>query len=239
MALPTEFSRRGFLDRKLAEAGAIFDTQTKEAVALDFGDREAELKAARHLGLADLSVLPRTGFKGAGTPGWLAEQGLRLPKESNRAMRQNGGEVVARLAPTEILRLGCLSGMNGGLPESLEASWTALPLPPTTPRGYPLPRRDSHGWFMVSGAHAPTMFAKLCGVDFSPDKFDDLAIAQTSIARVSGIIIRDDHEEQLAYHVLCDSGLAAYLWDCLVDAMIEFNGRPVGLAAVQSLENQP
>ena len=25
MALPTEFSRRGFLDRKLAKAGAIFD----------------------------------------------------------------------------------------------------------------------------------------------------------------------------------------------------------------------
>ena len=66
MALPMEFSRRGFLDRKLAEAGANFDTQTKEAVALDFGDRDAELKAARHLGLADLSVLPRTGFKGAG-----------------------------------------------------------------------------------------------------------------------------------------------------------------------------
>ena len=67
MALPTEFSRRGFLDRKLAKAGAIFDTQTKAALALEFGDREAELKAVRHLGLADFSVLPRTGFKGEGT----------------------------------------------------------------------------------------------------------------------------------------------------------------------------
>ena len=239
MALPTEFSRRGFLDRKLAEAGAIFDTQTKAALALEFGDREAELKAVRHLGLADLSILPRTGFKGAGTLAWLAEQGLGLPKESNRATRQIGGEVVARLAPNEILILGCLSGINGGLPESLEASWTALPLPPTAPRGYPLPRGDSHGWFFVSGAHAPTMFAKLCGVDLSPGKFDDLAIAQTSIARVSGIIIRDDRGEQLAYHLLCDCALAAYLWDCLVDAMIEFNGRLVGLAAIRSLDVQP
>ena len=83
------------------------------------------------------------------------------------------------------------------------------------------------------------MFAKLCGVDLSPGKFDDLAIAQTSIARVSGIIIRDDRGEQLAYHLLCDCALAAYLWDCLVDAMIEFNGRLVGLAAIRSLEIQP
>ena len=239
MALPTEFSRRGFLDRKLAKAGAIFDTQTKAALALEFGDREAELTAVRHLGLADLSVLPRTGFKGAGTLAWLAAQGLGLPKESNRATRQIGGEVVARLASNEVLILGCLSGINGGLPESLEASWPALPLPPTAPRGYPLPRRDSHSWFFVSGVHEPTMFSKLCGVDLSPGKFDDLAIAQTSIARVSGIIIRDDRGEQFAYHLLCDCALAAYLWDCLVDAMIEFNGRLVGLAAIRSLEIRP
>lgn len=238
MALTTEFSRRGPLDRKLAEAGAIFDTQARAAVALEFGDPGAELEAARHLGLADLSVLPRTGFKGAGAPAWLTEQGLVLPKESNQATRQNGGEVAARLAPNEVLILGCLAGMKGSLPETLEASWAALPLPPAAPRGYPLPRRDSHGWFLVSGAQAPAMFAKLCGVDLSPGKFDDLAIAQTSIAGVSGIIIRDDRGEQLAYHLLCDSAFAIYLWDCLIDAMTEFNGRPVGLAAVRSLGNQ-
>ena len=239
MALPTEFSRRGFLDRKLAEAGAIFDTQTKAALALEFGDREAELKAVRNLGLADLSVLPRTGFKGAGTLAWLAEQGLGLPKESNRATRQIGGGVVARLAPNEILILGCLSGINGGLPESLEASWTALPLPPTAPRGYPLPRRDSHGWFFVSGAHSPPLFAKLCGVDRGHGEGEERDREKTGSARVSGIIIRDDRGEQLAYHLLCDCALAAYLWDCLVDAMIEFNGRLVGLAAIRSLEIQP
>ncbi len=235
MTAPVEFSRRGFLDRKLAEAGAIFDTLGGAAVALEYGDRKAELEAARRLGLADLSVLPRTGFKGAGTPEWLAGQGVGLPKESNRVARQKGGELAARLAPNELLILGGLSGTKGGLPDALEAAWAAESLAPETPRGYPLPRRDSHAWILVSGAEAPALFAKLCGVDLRPGKFDDLAIAQTSIAGIAGVIIRDDRGGQLAYHLLCDSASAAYLWDCLVDAMAEFDGRPVGLAAVRAL----
>ena len=82
------------------------------------------------------------------------------------------------------------------------------------------------------------MFAKLCDVDLRTCKFDDLAISQTSVAHISGVVIRDDRGGQLAYLLLCDSASAAYLWDCLVDAMTEFNGRPVGLAAIRVLGNQ-
>ena len=105
-------------------------------------------------------------------------------------------------------------------------------LPPEEPRGYPLPRLDSHAWFLVTGEHAPAMFAKICGVDLRPEKFDDLAIAQTSIARITAIAIRDDRGGYPAYHLLCDSASANYFWDCLLDAMAEFDGRPVGLAAL-------
>ncbi len=38
-----------------------------------------------------------------------------------------------------------------------------------------------------------------------------------------------------AYAVLSDSSLAEYLWDVLVDAMIEFGGRPVGVASLRQL----
>ncbi len=77
---PTEFPHRGFLDRKLAEAGAIFDTLAGAAVALEYGDRKAELEAARRLGLADLSVLPRTGFKGARDAARLSPAPARQPR---------------------------------------------------------------------------------------------------------------------------------------------------------------
>jgi sarcosine oxidase subunit gamma len=38
-----------------------------------------------------------------------------------------------------------------------------------------------------------------------------------------------------AFHVLADSASAEYLWGCLLDAMAEFGGTPVGWAAVRQL----
>ena len=84
-------------------------------------------------------------------------------------------------------------------------------------------------------SRAAQMFAKLCGVDLRPGKFADGAIAQTSLARMNAVVIRDDRGGALAYHLLGDSASAAYLWDCLTDAMAEFDGRPVGLAAARAL----
>ncbi len=79
------------------------------------------------------------------------------------------------------------------------------------------------------------MFAKLCGVDLRPAKFASGRIAQTSIARLNGIVIRDDKGELPAYHLLVDSASAGYLWGCLRDAMTEFGGTPIGLRALRSV----
>jgi glycine cleavage system aminomethyltransferase T len=35
--------------------------------------------------------------------------------------------------------------------------------------------------------------------------------------------------------MVADSASAVYLWSCLVDAMAEFGGRPVGLTALKTL----
>jgi sarcosine oxidase subunit gamma len=236
MTLAGDVPRRSFVARKLVGAGARFGTLGDAAVALDFGDPAAESEAARHLGLADLSPLSRTGFKGAGAVEWLHGQGVEIPAESNRAARQPGGELAARLGPGEVLVLGDTAG-QGGLTQRLESAWAAAPLPPETPRGFPLPRRDSHAWFLVSGGEVAAMFAKLCGVDLRPDKFPSLWVAQTSVARISAIVIRDDRGGTLAYHLLADSASAQYLWDCVLDAMVEFEGRPVGLTAVKALDD--
>ncbi len=37
------------------------------------------------------------------------------------------------------------------------------------------------------------------------------------------------------YHLLADCAAAKFLWDCLLDAMTEFNGEPVGLTALRRL----
>lgn len=174
--------------------------------------------------LRDLSPLRRTGFKGADTAKWLAAQGLAFGAAHNRAYPQPDKSLLARLSPGEFLLLGGRDG-GAGLVETLEAAWSwqaELGL------CFPVPRQDSHCWFRLSGPACPRMFAKICAIDLRPHKFADGAIAQTSIARLNGILIRQGE----CFHLLADSASAEYLWGCLIDAMEEFGGSVAGIASL-------
>lgn len=233
---PAICKRRSFIYRDLMALGAQFGEVNGGAVPIHFGaGREVELAASRRLALADLSVLPHAGFKGKGTVEWLTAQGLEIGPDSNKAYAQSGGELAARLAPTEIFLLDSLAG-TGTLMQRLNGAWQWTEAAPRPALGYPVPRQDSHGWFMLAGDFAPAMFAKICGVDLRRDRFAQGSIAQTSVAKMSTIIIRADRGNNAAYHVLADIASAEYLWSCLMDAGKEFDIRPVGLQALQDLE---
>jgi sarcosine oxidase subunit gamma len=178
------------------------------------------------LALVDLCLQPRSGFKGRGTPEWLESQAVLLP-DTNQARRQEDGTLVVRLAPREVLVLGPWSGLSGTLIDRLERAWPEG-RDPASPRGYPVPRADSHCWFLLTGRHVPAMLAKLCGIDFRTDRFAPLQVAQTQAARISVVIVRDDTALP-AWHLLADSASADYAWTCLLDAMQEFDGKPVTL----------
>lgn len=231
---PTAYLRRSFLYRTLQSAGARFGEVNGAAVALDFGNAAAELDRGRRLGLADLSPLPRTGFKGAGTVEWLTGQGLSIGPDSNRAYQQTGGELALRLAPAEILLVDSLAG-SGSLIRRLDAAWSWGQQQPRRPIGYPMPRSESHFWLAVSGEKAPAMFAKICGVDLRLHKFPAGAIAQTSAAKMSVIIARHDLGAVPGFYLLADSASAEYMWACVLDAMQEFDGGPIGLTALRQL----
>lgn len=226
-AAVTDFTRRSFLYRKLQAAGARFERIGEAAVARACS--EDDIAQSRILGVIDLSPLPRTGFKGRGAPGWLAAAGVAIPDAPNWATRQADGALVARLSAEEHLLLSDLA-TSSELPARLEAAWSMAGAPGI----YHLPRADSHCWLLVTGAQAPTMLAKLCAVDLRADKFADLQIAQTSVARITAIIIRDGDSIVPSFHLLIDSASAEYFWDCLLDACQEFGGRPVGIDAVRT-----
>jgi len=227
--------RRSFIYRKLEEQGAHFEVINGGAVAMSYGDDlEDEAMLARRLGIADLSPLPRSGFKGAGTIEWMQSQDVTIGAESNRGYRQAGGEMALRLSPSEILLIDSLQG-SGAFIAKLNAAWSWGTTTPRRPIGYPLPRSDSHAWFALSGEHCSAMFSKICGVDLRAHKFADGQIAQTSIAKMSGVILRHDFGAVPGFHLLADSASADYLWDCLQDAMNEFDGGPIGLTALREL----
>jgi sarcosine oxidase subunit gamma len=227
MVAATAFARRSWLHHELAAAGARFGQVGDAAVPLAYGgDEQAQ---AERLGLAELSPLPRLGFKGRSTLAQLNAKGVALVEEPNRAVLQPDGGLAAVLARTEVLLLAPLSGEGAGL-AALAEGW-ALAL---ADGHYPVPRQDSHYWFAVTGCHAAALFAKLCGVDLRPQAFADLAIAQTSVARSSAIVIRRDLGALPAFFLLGDSASAGYMWACLLDAMAEFDGGPVGLEALRA-----
>ena len=238
MALPKVFAqnqlRRSPIYRLTQAAGAFCEVINSGAVPMHYGSPESELDRARRMAIADLSVLPRTGFKGTGTVDWLAGQGLTVGPDSNMAYRQDGGALAARLAPTEVFLIDGLEA-TGALIDQLNGAWNWGAEKPRKLIGYPMPRQDSHAWFMITGDAAPDMFAKICGVDLRPHKFAPGRIAQTSLAKMSGIVIRDDRRAITAFHLLADVASAEYLWGAVLDAMSEFGGAPVGLQALRRL----
>lgn len=219
--------RRSFFQRQLEERGARFSISEDGPLVTDFGATVAEREQARKLGLCDFSPLPRIGFKGANTAAWLAGRGVALPSEPHRLTVIADGLLACRLSPGEALLLSQPWG-SSGLIKDLERAWSIE----SAGLCFPVPRRDSHAWLALVGARVPAMLAKICGVDCRPHKFADLTLAQTLVARTSAIVARADVGGIGCWHLLFDSASAAYMWQVLIDAMSEFDGRTVGCAAL-------
>lgn len=196
------------------------DTATPARVA----DRASAPARLARCGLIDLSALARLGLRGPEAAAVLRERGYRLPETPNRCQAQDDGCRVARLSPTEYLLLGSLQD------EGQRLATEANDWPADAPGCYPLPRQDSHAWLALTGEHAAAVMAKLCGVDLNVEAFPEGHVAQTSVARIDAIVIRDTLGATPGLHLLVDSAAAGYLWPALLDAMQEFDGGPLGLA---------
>ena len=221
--------------RAAAGGGARSDALNDGPVAMEYRARRRRNGAgAGSMGLADLSALPRTGFKGTGTVEWLTAQGLTIGADSNRAYR------------AERRRIGGPAGADGDLSYRRSRRHRRADRPaqrrlgleaeqPRTLIGYPMPRSRATPGSRLPARNrrpcSPRSAASISGRRTSPNGH----IAQTSLAKMSGIVIRADLGRTPAYHVLADSASAEYLWGCLLDAMEEFDGAPVGLLALRQL----
>ncbi len=233
MAIPAEEQRRSPLYRALEAHGARFEALGGYAVASDFGrEAAAEAAQAEALGLADLTPFPRIGFKGWNIGPWLAGNGAQMGEASNRAYPQADGSRIARLAPGEALVLADRGGA-GPLIQTLGGAWSMA----EADGCFRVARDETSCWLLLTGTHAPAMLAKVCAVDMRPQVFADDAIAQTNVARLNVIVIRGDIGEVPAYDLITDLASAVYLWGALLDAMAEYDGAPIGLAAILALLN--
>lgn len=219
--LSQETTRRSFVAPRLIAQGAHFANVGDTAVATEFPDLSAP-----QLGVIDLNPLPRIGIKGPTTFEHLRAQGWPVPEHNNTAVAtSDGGELVCRLSDAEVLVLAA--------PEP----WLATHASPVDALAasagdngpWPVPRRDSHCWFALRGEEGASCLQKLCGVDLRLDSFPAGSIAQTSIARLNGIVCRSPTAPD-TFHILADSASAVWFWDVLLDAADEFGGGPLGLS---------
>ncbi|MDR0278384.1 MAG: hypothetical protein LBJ37_10925 [Paucimonas sp.] len=173
--------------------------------------------------LIDLTDVPRVGFRGVDAAAWLGERGYVLPEAPNRAVLCEDGTLVARLSQTEYFLLGSLADRGQRIADE-EAGWAL-----GEQRNYLLPRQDSHAWLQLSGRHVAEVMAKLCGVDLRAEAFPVGSVAQTSVARLNGIVINAGTAELPRFHLLFDRASLAYFQAALLDAMGEFGGVPVSI----------
>ncbi len=193
-------------------------------------DREA----AAQLGLVDLCLQPRSGFKGAGSSEYLRGFSIDLPRGPNRAKLLSGGLLVSQLSFDEYLLLDTAPEPSGPAQAASQA-WSMV----DTRDCYEVPRQDSHGCLAIVGAQATNTLSSLISVDLRPQHFEDLEIAQTLLNEVSVIVIRQDLGSLPNFFLLADISTMEYLWAVLLDAMGERGGAAIGLDAYRWIQSKP
>ena len=231
---PRSFTYRSPVYHKLLDLNAAFTEINGYAVATAIGDPATQHAAVDRLSLCDLSGLGRLGIRGPDCSQWVAEQGLAVPAANNQARRQEDGALLARLATNEVLILGHHDQHSLHIGRLIEALQSVDPT--GAQQVFVVPRQDSHAWFRITGHEAAATLAKLCAVDLRTGSFERLQVAQTSVARLNAIVIRDDLADVPALHLLADSASAEYLWECLLDAGTEYGMCVVGVDALLELE---
>lgn len=234
---PAQGNRRSPLYRRHVDLQAKFEQVGDAVLVSHYVKPGIEVLLAANLGLVDLSTMPRTGFKGAGAPAWAASQRVKLPKLPNTAVTQKDGSVVAKLSHQELLIVSNIMGSATSI-DRLNREYSNkehLSKQTLAPQTYSLPRADSHSWLAVTGNAAAEMFSKICGVDLRVHKFAHNQVAQTSVAKINGVILRHDLATTPCFYILSDITSTEFLWDSLLDAMEEYRGAAVGVAAMRSL----
>ncbi|WP_028025470.1 aminomethyltransferase family protein [Enterovibrio calviensis] len=165
----------------------------------------------------DATTTNRIGFRGQQTAAFLADHGIALPPQPNRATEMDNGLWVFRLGFTEYWIIDA-KNQHTDLMLNMEKAATSHQ---QVTRLY---CQHSAAMFVLTGDQCPQLFAKVCAVDLQPSAFPSGYIAQTSVARVSSVVVNVSNSDlkQTRFLILSDISSAAYLWDALDDAAHEF-----------------
>ena len=227
---PSSARRRSPLTPRLCELRAPFapfgvDSSLVETLASQ-ANKIGKASSSKTLVLCDLSPLARIGVKGQGIESLLKRSSVVAPKavNVNESVLQKDGSLCVRLAQNEVLLLSALDSKGVGDFAPLRKNLEHKNL-----NAYHVPYQDSLCWLALAGEGASDLLATMCAVDLSDGIFAQGSLAQTSLARLSALVLRAPLQSSLRhrtspplFYLLADSAASLYLWDCLLDAMHAF-----------------
>lgn len=108
----------------------------------------------------------------------------------------------------------------GGLSWSVSpGEWTLVG---DRPSGEVVDLTSVRAMFRLSGDDARGLLAKICGLDFSDETFENGASARTLVAGVPTEIVRNDIDGSLSYLILPSRSYGRYMKETIRDAGLEF-----------------
>ena len=149
---------------------------------------------------------------------WAPEDGAvsrSLGVSFGRAARDEHGTLVAGSGPGE----RTLIAAPGAAPDMIERVEAAS----TDEFASAIDVTHGRALMRISGAQAPDLLAKVCGIDFSGEFTPNGAAFRSSVAKVVTDVVRDDEEETRSYLLHCERSCGQYLFDTLLDAGDEFS----------------
>jgi len=85
------------------------------------------------------------------------------------------------------------------------------------------------------GPNSRDLLSRLCGLDFHPAAFPNLAARQSSVAKTTQLIIRRDLGQLPAFALIGARSLAAYLYDTIMQAGRDLGIAPIGRTAIEEI----
>lgn len=215
----------------ISVAGAALAERDGWRVAESFTTVEAEVAAARRsVALGDLSARGKVLIQGRDAAAALQPAFGAAPSKPGEVAPIEGG-LIACLTRDEWYGVTPV----GGEARALERINSAIAAGRAFAHATDLTHAKSA--MLLAGPRSREALAKLCGLDFHPSVFPNRYAAQSGLAKVPALIIRDDLSagSVLAYQIHVNRSEADYAWGAVFDAAGEFDVQRMGLAALDEL----
>lgn len=197
-----------------------------------YGDPAGEATKARAaVGLLDLSPLGKISVKGTALRATLeaAWPGSTAGADARRAVRPGqGGPLIGGLSEQEVLVLTAPVDREATL-DRLEQCAAATTT--ATVDAQVVDVTSGLAGLRVVGPRARDLLRLCTALDVRETQFPNQALAETSLARVHALVVRDDLGGLSAFSIFFDRDYAEFVWDWLFHAGHDLGIVPLGLAA--------